>query len=262
MLQERETWVAVPSGELYVKQWQFANSVAAPIILLHDSLGSVAQWRGFPANLARATGRSVVAYDRLGFGQSTLQTLLPTPSFIADEAKLYLPAIAAALGLQAYVLLGHSVGGGMAFTNAAHQQEQCLAVISVAAQAFVEERTLLGIRAAEKALSGSEQFSRLARWHGERAQWVLDAWTKVWLAPAFRDWSLDAVLPNVRCPVLAIHGGEDEFGSQAFPKRIIKTVRGPAELVLLPLLGHVPHREDEEAVLHAVQAFLAKHLAH
>ena len=55
-------------GRLYARRWDPAGG--APIVLFHDSLGCVALWRDFPEQLASETGRSVVAYDRLGFGLS------------------------------------------------------------------------------------------------------------------------------------------------------------------------------------------------
>lgn len=63
--------VNTADGQVFVRQWQLASATATPILLLHDSLGSVEQWRKFPEHLAIQTQRSVIAYDRLGFGQSS-----------------------------------------------------------------------------------------------------------------------------------------------------------------------------------------------
>ena len=132
-------------------------------------------------------------------------------------------------------------------------------VITEAAQAFVEARTLAGIRAAQADFADPTQFSRLSKWHGPRAAWVLAAWTDVWLSPAFVDWSLDACLSEVRCPVLALHGDCDEYGSAAFPARIVTGVGGPAQQQILEACGHVPHRERCDAVIALVAGFLERH---
>ena len=66
-------------------------------------------------------------------------------------------------------------------------------------------------------------------------------------------------LARVRCPVLAIHGDLDEFGSHAFPRRIAAEVAGPSQLLLLDNCGHVPHRELPQAVLAGVCGFLQQH---
>lgn len=216
----------------------------------------MAQWRDFPAALAARLGRTVIAYDRLGFGQSSVRSDPAAASFIDDEAQIHLPALIQTLGLTRYVLFGHSVGGGMALVSASLPGSGCLAVISESAQAFVEARTLAGIRSARQSFGEAAHFERLAKWHGERARWVLDAWTETWLAPAFRHWSLEPCLVGVHCPVLAIHGEGDEFGSDEFPRRIVQGVSGAAQMALLPGCGHVPHREREGEILSLVDRFL------
>lgn len=252
----QEHSIDVLGGQLFVRQWQIKNSVAAPIILLHDSLGSVEQWRTFPQALAQQTKRNVIAYDRLGFGQSTPQNTLAPANFISQEADLYLPALIQAFGLNTYVLFGHSVGGSMSLISASRSTSNCVAVITEAAQVFVEELTLQGVNDAKTAFANPAQFSKLERWHGERAQWVLDSWTGAWLSPAFRSWTLEPYLENIRCPVLAIHGEKDEFGSCSFPERIIQGISSNGHLAMLPY-GHVPHREDPQAVLNLVHEFLS-----
>lgn len=248
--------INVPGGTIFTRQWRPDDFDGLPIILLHDSLGTVTLWRDFPAELAKATHRPVIAYDRLGYGQSTQRADAVADSFIEDEAKTYLPAVADAYGLKRYILFGHSVGGGMVLTAASMHREGCVAVISESGQAFVEEHTLSGIRDAERGFEDVEQFSRLVKWHGNRARWVLDAWTKVWLSPEFRSWSLDGCLERVKCPVLIIHGEQDEFGSMASPRLIAQGVNGPTEMAIVPECGHVPHRQKQDYVLSRVKTFL------
>lgn len=249
--------IEIPGGSIFTRCWRVEGSHAAPILLLHDSLGCVDLWRDFPETLAHATGRTVIAYDRLGFGRSTPLTARPAPTFIDDEATRAFPALVAALGLTRFALLGYSVGGAMALAIAATIGDACEAVVSMSAQAFVEERTRDGIRAAQVAFEHADHFARLERWHGERARWMLDAWAGIWLSPGFSDWSLDPHLPRIACPVLAIHGDRDEYGSVAFPQRIVEGVAGTSELVILPGCGHMPLRECPDAVLDLVSAFLA-----
>nr|WP_298726429.1 alpha/beta hydrolase [uncultured Steroidobacter sp.] len=251
-----DSWVDVPGGRIFVRQWQVTRPAGAALVLLHDSLGSVELWRDFPALLAEAANRHVVAYDRLGFGQSTQRTDRPSIEFIDAEAEEYFPVLRRALGLDRFALFGHSVGGSMALRIAASLGEACDAVITESAQAFVESRTLDGIRAAQSLFEDPAQLQKLAKWHGDRAQWVLDAWIKVWLSPEFASWSLDPQLGRIRCPVLAIHGDRDEYGSEAFPRRIAGGVSGPSQMILLEECGHVPHRERREEVLQLTAAFL------
>lgn len=240
----------------FVRRWLPETTGGMPLVLLHDSVGSVDQWRDFPALLAWRLQRPVVAYDRPGFGRSSPRTGAPSLDFIAEEAQAHFPALRDTLGLDAFGLFGHSVGGAMAVVIAAAHPVACRHVITESAQAFVEDRTLDGIRAAQLQFEDEAHFRRLVRWHGERARWVLEAWTGVWLAPDFAGWSLDRWLPQVRCPVLAIHGDRDEFGSIAFPERIARGAPGASRIAIMQDCGHVPHRERPDEVLELVSAFL------
>lgn len=252
-----DAWVATPQGRIFVRIWpaETAN-VLAPIVLLHDSLGCIDLWRGFPAALSASTGRTVIAYDRLGFGRSDAHPGKLGPGFVADEAATTFAAVREHLGIERFVVFGHSVGGGMAINCAARYGDACAALISEAAQSFIEEHTLQGIRKAQALFASEGQMDRLLRLHGDKAPWVLDAWIGTWLSPAFANWSLEGVLPQVRSPLLAIHGAEDEYGSVRQPELIARLVAGPARLEIMPDTRHVPHRERQAAVLDMVENFL------
>ena len=245
-------------GALFARSWmpREVDAAASPIVLLHDSLGCVELWRDFPAQLAAASGRRVIAYDRLGFGRSAPRVGRPAASFVADEADM-VPWLQDQLGFQRFVAFGHSVGGGIAVHWAARHADACEALVTESAQAFVEARTRQGIEAAREQFADPTQFARLQRYHGERAAWVLDAWVGTWLDPAFAGWSLREVLPAVRCPLLAIHGAADEFGSAQQPRTLVEHCGGPARMALLDGVGHVPHRECAARVLELVTEQLA-----
>ncbi|QEW06446.1 alpha/beta fold hydrolase [Nitrincola iocasae] len=252
-----DRFIEVPGGQIFVRQWQPSQiQSCAPVIMLHDSLGSVAQWRNFPLQLSEQIKRPVIAYDRLGFGLSSARHALPSENFIVEEAEVIFPALCQAMGITRFGLLGHSVGGVMALTIAAFQNEACEATITLAAQAFVEERTLEGIRAAQQQFAETANFNKLKKWHGEKARWVLDAWTGSWLSSAFRDWRIDPWLSHINSAVLVIHGDSDEYGSIAFPRHIAAGVNGRVEQAILQQCGHLPHAEQPEKVLDVIADFI------
>lgn len=256
-IRSEEDFLNTPAGIVYAKKWiPEALQRSVPVVLLHDSLGSVDLWRDFPEKLASHSARVVFAYDRLGFGKSSARDAPPSKSFIWEEADTYFPFIKEALSLDKYILFGHSVGGAMSIAIAASHRE-CVAVITEAAQAFVEDLTVSGIKSAQKSFQKKGQVKRLEKWHGKKAEWVLKAWTDVWLSPEFAGWSLSPCIGQVRCPVLAIHGAEDEYGSIAFPEFISKRVGGISVMVILKNCGHVPHREKPQAVIDHVTSFLS-----
>ncbi len=256
----QDLFVEAPQGKLFVRVWGGLSRVAeTTIVMLHDSLGCVELWRDFPAMLSGATGLPVVAYDRLGFGKSDPHPGRLGFDFIRDEPGGGLAEIVGKLGLQRVIPFGHSVGGGMAVATGAALPEICSVVITESAQVFVEDRTTAGVKDAKAAFQAPGRIDRLARYHGDKARWVLDAWTETWLAPEFAAWSLDEDLHALRCPVLAMHGDRDEYGSLAFPERITRLASSAsAEMMIFEDCGHAPHRERPEAVLQAVTAFLAK----
>lgn len=256
-IDQRDTLLRLGDHQLFTRSWTpFAPDASrhAPVLLLHDSLGCIELWRSFPERLAAATGRRVVAYDRLGFGRSDPHPGKLGLAFVADEAHSTVPLLCDALGIGDFVACGHSVGGSMAIETAALWPQRCRALVTIAAQTFIEERTLAGIRLAQRDFQDEGNFARLARYHGDKTPWVLGAWIGTWLSPSFADWSLDRPLAGVRCPVLAVHGELDEYGSLDHPRRIAE---GRGEALILPGIGHVPHREAEGTLVAAIKDFLA-----
>ena len=255
-----DVFVDTPGGRLFARTWPHqAPTTRPPIVLFHDSLGCVDTWRDFPLVLAETTGHSVVAYDRLGFGRSDARSGTLDRTFIRHEALTTLPALRAALGIDRMILFGHSVGGAMAVAAAAHWQDATVAVITESAQTFVEDRTTAAVRDRRAAFEEAGQIERLARYHGEKARWVLNAWSDTWLATSFATWTLDDDLRRLSCPVLAMHGDRDEYGSRAHLERIAALTPSPTEVVGLEGCGHLPHREQPALVLRAVKAFLETH---
>lgn len=260
-----ERYVSTSAGNLYVKSWTPAADSSspdnAPLVLFHDSLGSVELWRDFPEQLALSLGRQVIAYDRPGFGRSYPRTDVLEADFIINEANGPFTAIRNEFGIGEFIAFGHSVGGAMAAVCATAFPDDCVALITEAAQAFVEDRTVEGIRGAEQVFAQDGQIDRLKKYHGEKAAWVLRAWTDTWLSEDFQHWTLHETLARVNCPVLAIHGEDDEFGSVAHPELYTSLPAGPCVMELLKECGHVPHREQQHVVLRLVSDFIEKHLA-
>ena len=84
----QDHWIDGGQGRLFVRTWlPQAPRSDVPIILLHDSLGSVELWRGFPASLCVHSGRPVMAYDRLGFGKSDARVGKLALDFVESEAE-------------------------------------------------------------------------------------------------------------------------------------------------------------------------------
>ena len=254
-IETEDRYLATEYGEVFTRRWR-ANAEQVPIILLHDSLGCVELWRDFPERLAAATRRDVIAYDRLGFGRSAVHPGGWSTRFIGDEAARYFPLVCRGLGVEDFIVFGHSVGGAMAASVAAHYPGRCRALVTESAMAFVEDRTLQGIREARALFAEPGQMDRLRPYHGDKAEWVLAAWVDTWLSDAHAHWTLADSAPVIQCPLLAIHGREDEYGTAAHPQRIVELSAGSARMVLFDGCRHLPHREQPDAVIDVVATFL------
>ena len=256
----REVLVPTPGGRLYARIWagtaQELEHPEGAFVLLHDSLGSVDLWRDFPALLSAELNRPVVAYDRLGYGRSDPAAQMPPAHFVSLEAQAGLKPVLDHLGIERATLVGHSVGGGMGVYAGVQMPHRVQALITIAAQAFPEDRTLKAIAEAKVQFQDEAQLARLKKYHGDKARWVVDAWTDTWLSPAFAEWHLRDVLPQLKCPVLVLHGEHDEYGTAVHPQTISGLCGGPTSMLLMPGTYHLPHRERPQEVVQEIREFL------
>jgi len=248
----------VASGHRLEYAWFGAERPQA-IVMLHEGLGSLALWKDFPGRLAAATGRSVLAYSRLGYGGSDPLRAPRGVDFMHVEALETLPSLLDALGVQEPVLFGHSDGASIALIHAARAGRPVAAVIALAPHVFVERYGLDSIAAGRRAYLDGDLRSRLSRYHDdvEGAFW---GWNDIWLHPDFVAWSIEALLPEIACPVLAIQGLDDEYGTIEQIDRIERGLRQLRQLrrIELAQCGHSPQRDQPAEVLTATARFLSE----
>lgn len=222
------------------------------LVFLHEGLGSVALWRDFPERLAQATGRRALVYSRAGHGASPLPDGPRTPRFMHEEALVALPALLERHGIDAPILVGHSDGGSIALIHAA--QHPVSALVVLAPHVFVEDVTVASIEQARETFAASDLGERMARYHRD-PEATFRLWNDIWLAPEFRDWNIEDVLGAISCPVLAIQGAEDQYGTLAQIDAIEAGVAGRFARVVLPA-RHAPHLEAPEQTLRAAADFI------
>lgn len=229
------------------------------LVFLHEGLGSITQWRGFPADLCAATGLPGLVYDRYGHGGSDPVDLPRPDDFLEVEAQWALPELLGACGIARPVLVGHSDGGTIALHFAAFFPGRPAACVTLAAHVMLEPATEAGLTGLKARWQDDPDFAaRLARHHGDRTERLVLGWIDAWTRPSMRGWSMLDRLPRIRCPVLAIQGAEDMHGSSAQLEAIRTGVSGPADTILLPGCGHVPHLEAAPAVLAAIRDYLQR----
>jgi pimeloyl-ACP methyl ester carboxylesterase len=254
-------------GKRLEYEWLGPGPAAAPtLVFLHDGQGCVDTWRDFPAALAAATGCGALVYSRAGYGGSEgLPGSWPV-SFMHDEALAALPQVVAALGVRDGFLVGHSDGASISLIYAATSGvagagapgSWLRGMALEAPHVFVEPVCLESIAKLPALYRQPDLWRRMVRHHGANAQGCFESWVEVWLRPEFRAWSIEDLLPRVRCPVLAIQGDQDPYGTLDQLRAVAAGCAGPTETLELPGCGHTPHRQQREATLAAMSGFLRR----
>ena len=258
-------WAGRPVRVEYRRIAAPAEAAAQPLLVfLHEGLGSLSMWRDFPDRLCQRLGCAGLVYSRPAYGQSTPKPADERwrPDFMHRQAREVLPPLLDALGVaQPYALFGHSDGGSIALLHAAMFPERVAALIVAAPHLFVEDLTIASIEDARTAYATTDLRAKLGKHHADPDS-AFRGWNDIWLDPAFRDWNIEAEVATVRCPVLAVQGHDDQYGTMAQIERIAELrpdSPGRTTLLKLDACGHSPHRDQPEALIGTAAEFLHRH---
>lgn len=230
----------------------------SPVVFLHEGLGSISAWRGWPQQACAQTGRAGIVYSRRGYGQSD-----PVPDvrgagrlqadYLHREALEVLPELLLRLEVDMPVLLGHSDGGSIALIHAAHNAVR--ACIVMAPHVIVENLSVQSIDDIRGLYESGQLRQGLSRHHADvdGAFWQ---WNDVWLSPEFRGFDIRPECRRITAPVLAMQGVDDPYGTMLQIEEIAPT-RGIFEMEKLAACGHAPHRDQPQAATDRIVRFLA-----
>jgi len=247
---------AIAAGHSIAYEWVGDETGKAPLVFLHEGLGSIRQWRDFPAKVAAATGCRALVYDRYGYGDSdVLQEKKRTVRFMHDEALVALPELLSNLKVENPILVGHSDGASISLIHAG-AGHAVRGMVAMAPHVFIEPLCLRSIDKAAEAFEKTDFGVKLARYHRD-ARKTFYGWADVWLDPGFKGWDIRGkYLPGIRCPVLGIQGFDDVYGTMA---QLDELQRGAkAELLKLERCAHAPFRDQPEKTLAAVADFIRR----
>jgi pimeloyl-ACP methyl ester carboxylesterase len=215
-------------------------------------------WKSFPRELAEASGCRILVYSRLGHGQSDALQARRSVAYLHEEALTVLPALLDATGVKQPILFGHSDGASIALIFAATMTQAPAGVIALAPHVKVEDLSIASIARAKEAFETQDLRAKLARYHRD-VDSTFWGWNRIWLDPAFRGWNIESLLPEIRCPVMAIQGVDDAYGTMEQVDAIARALPG-TPVLKLDHCGHSAHRDQPAAVLAATRRF-AKELA-
>ncbi len=223
---------------------------------------------------AERLGIRWMSYDRPGYGGSTPHADRDVASAAGDVS-----AVADALGIDRFAVMGHSGGGPHALACAALLPERVVGVVSVAGLApfgaegldWFAGMTASGVASLSAALEG-----RAAKEAHEQSGVVYDpefmpadldalagewSWLGSVVTPAVAagpggliaddlayvsPWGFDAA--HIACPALFVHGGKDRVVPCAHSEWLAKRCRS-AELRLSPEDGHISILRSAPAAL-------------
>jgi pimeloyl-ACP methyl ester carboxylesterase len=232
----------------------FGERAPTALVLLHEGLGSLGLWRDFPGKLADAARMPVFAYSRANYGASSASAPLPRPVRYMHDEAVVLGEVLRAAAIAEPILFGHSDGASIAILYA--RAAPVRGLILEAPHVFAEEVGLRSIEKAREAFEHGDLRARLARWH-EHVDEAFWGWNGPWLHPGFRGWNLTGCLAAITAPALLVQGAADEYGTLAQVGAIEHGLRGRVEKLILPDVGHAPHRDGEATVVDAAAKFVA-----
>jgi pimeloyl-ACP methyl ester carboxylesterase len=250
----------VQEHEIEVQRIRAGSERAPELVFLHEGLGSISHWKDFPARVAAATGCPVTVYSRYGSGNSDLLREPRGVRYMHDEALQSLPDLLAQLGIENPILVGHSDGASIALIYAG-VHDRVRGLVLLAPHVFVEDLSVASIAEAKVKFETTNLPEKLARHHRDAAR-TFWGWNNIWLHPDFRRWNIEEYLPRITCPILAMQGLDDQYGTMAQVEAIRKQSGGPVEVVTLADCKHSPQRDQPEATLEAISQFVNRFVLH
>jgi pimeloyl-ACP methyl ester carboxylesterase len=241
-------------------QWLGREHADGPLLVfLHEGLGSLAMWKDFPARLCDALGARGLVYSRPGYGRSTprgANERWPL-DFMHRQAHQVLPALLEALRVHEKPwFFGHSDGGSIALLYASRFPDAAQGLVVLAPHIFVEPTSVASIQRSRAAWHETDLRQRLAKYHDDPAS-VFFGWNDIWLDPGFTRWNIESELPSITCPLMAIQGLDDEYGTLDQIHGIARALPG-ARLLELPDCGHSPHRDQPVRLIDEVTRFITE----
>lgn len=253
-----------------------ASDDLPPLVLIHGMFVSHFYFRPVIDELRRRF--RVICVDLPGFGESDR----PPPARFRYDPHAHASVVAEVLDqldVPRALVIGHSMGGGVALALAARHPDRVARLVVANAWVYPIEMPLAG-RAVLRPLVGDfiwknvygrrdlkNHFRNVFRDPALATEELVDYYWERFNRAGARDAGLAALrafaaLPDntsdpgrVRCPTLVVWGEEDKMFPLAHGKRLERQIPG-ARLFVVPACGHSPHEERPDEFLRGVLPFL------
>ena len=276
----RARWAAPPSRFVQVQGMSVhlrdegPTDDPLPLVLLHGTSDSLHTWDGWAAALSRQ--RRVIRFDLPGFGLTGPD---PQNDYSIARYTRFVTALLDQLGVQRCVLAGNSLGGQIAWATAyaSPQRVQRLVLVDAGGYAFAPTEVPLGFRLArmgalrglfEHVLPRGLVLSSVRNVYGDPSKVtaeLVDRYYDMALRAGNRKalgYRMDAAMAGnpqhiqaLVMPTLILWGGRDRLIPPQWGRQFARDVKN-STLVEFDELGHIPHQEDPQRTVMALQQFL------
>lgn len=230
--------------------------VSPPLVLVHGAGGTHLHW---PPHLRRLEGHTVYALDLPGHGRSEGKGRTSVP-----EYRDVVLAWADAIGLEQFVLAGHSMGGAIAQEFALTFPTRLVGIVLVAtgARLRVHPKILQGLQE-----SPEETVRLIAEWaYGENpTDQMLRLYVRRMLEippevthgdfAACNVWDRMTDIGAITVPTLIIGGEADKLTPPKYARYLHDHIPN-SRLVMVPGAGHMVMLEAPDLVAREIAAFL------
>jgi pimeloyl-ACP methyl ester carboxylesterase len=272
-----ERYLAAPGDMRQVGPWRLHVRESGPrdapaVVMLHGFGASLHTWDAWAQALSAS--HRVIRLDLPGSGLSEPD---PANDYTDGRSVQLLLALMDQLGVARASIVGHSIGGRIAWTLAARHPERTDRLVLVAPDGFASPGFEYGKAAEVPAVLGAMRYvmpkavlrMNLAPAYADPA-FLTDALTTryhdLMLAPGGRDAMLKRLeqtvltdpvplLATIAAPTLLVWGEADAMIPVANAQDYLGAVKG-SRLVVFPGVGHLPHEEAAQASISAVTDFL------
>lgn len=224
-------------------------------VLLHQGLGSVAQWGDFPKKLSQVTQCAVLVYDRYGYGKSEALSQPHDADFMHRGAHELHELVHTLKINNRIIVYGHSDGGTIALLYGGLFPEKACGIVAEAPHVLLEDISISGLQEAKIQFESGVLKSRLQKYHHGHTESMFYGWNRTWLEVVPRNWDIFNELSNIIAPTCVIYGTMDEYGTVKQVEHIRSRVKGKSGEMIFEGGGHFPHKEYEQEVLDKMKLF-------